>query len=277
MQTLRITVDTQLGDDPRLTIFAQPDGADPDDPSAEKRLLQFDVQVDRYLSDSLVQGPVDFNAPQGYEIDPAKEDEIARRQRAELPPLKWSVEYAIRPRADLSVAATKENLQRVRSRQAIVAPLTLPNVSAINEREALREATLAENQEALEQYYRDRETGVAMGMPRAPGQVPVGKSAPHARGSASAPHAILPKSSKGGDASSAVHVVSVDDGDVVAAGADLNEKTSAQAPSDLPAPTRWTKQNERQERLRQLARLGREDQDRAEQSDRLQIYEPRGE
>lgn len=257
--SLRVTFDTQLGDDPKLLIFVQTEGGEANETDQNDRLMQFDVQVDRYLSDSLVKGPIDFNAPKGHGIDASSEDEISRRRRAKLPPLKWNIEYSIQPRSDLSMEVTQANLAKVRSRQALVAPLIMPNVRAINERERQREKALSQNQDALARYLRERETGVAIGMPPAPGQVPAGFYAQE-----------LSLDSET-SASNGIHVVSVDDGDTAAAQANLDEEIAQ------PTSQRWTQQTERVERLRQLSRLGKQDKETQDKVDTFQMYERKGE
>jgi hypothetical protein len=218
----------------------------------EKRLIQLDVQVDRYLSDELVRSPVDFSLPSGYQVYDATEDEISRRKRASLPPINWSVEYAITPRSDLTVGKTTENLRKIIERRTGLAPLVLPNLEALKEREELREKELSKNKSALERFYEDRRNGIVMSMPLAPGQVEVGS---------------------GGDVKKeGVLRAGTKEGDIEAAKADLREEESAAA-----APTQqWKRKTSAVDRLRELARLGKEDKDREALADALELYERRG-
>lgn len=57
-----------------------------------RTVAQLEVKVDRYLDDALVEGPVDFTAPPGRAIDPITEDEIEKRMREALPPVKCKCE-----------------------------------------------------------------------------------------------------------------------------------------------------------------------------------------
>jgi hypothetical protein len=205
------------------------------------RTLQLDVQVDRYLGEELVKGPVDFTIPTGYRINDTMEDEISRRKRASLPPLIWSVEYSITPRSDLPQKKVKENLHKIMSRKENLAPLILPNLEALNERERLREEELSKDEAVLQKFYEDRKSGLAMGMPVAPGQI---------------------------QAEELMVSVGASDGDAVAASADAKEAKER--------PQQWKKRTSAIERLRELARLGKEDKDKEALTDTLEMYERRG-
>lgn len=214
----------------------------------EKKLLQLDIQVDRYLGEDLVRGPVDFSLPNGYRINLATEDEITRRKRASLPPLDWSLEYSITPRSDLSAEATSENLQKIMSRKEGLAPLILPNLEALNEREKLRELELSVNETALQKFFEDRKSGAAVGMPAAPGQVSTGEH----------------------------QAVSSDTGDVKTVDANQEDAQTEVSAEVAPSSQKWKRQTNAIERLRELARLGKQDKDRDALTDLMQIYERRG-
>lgn len=53
----------------------------------KRTIAQLDVNVDRYLDDALVKGPVDFGALPGREKDARRENELERRIRAGMPPV----------------------------------------------------------------------------------------------------------------------------------------------------------------------------------------------
>lgn len=207
------------------------------------KVLQLDVVVDRYLGDELVKGPVDFTVPSGYRVNEAMEDEISRRKRASLPPLNWSIEYSITPRHDLTQRQIKEKLQKTMQRKEDLAPLILPNIAALNERERLREEELSKDEAVLARFYQDRKSGLAMGMPVAPGQIQAEELK--------------------------VSVGSKDEDGVDAASADLKEG------NEKPVQ-QWKKRTSAIERLRELARLGKEDKDREALTDSLELYERRG-
>lgn len=212
-----------------------------------KDLIQLDVQVDRYLGDDLVKGPVDFTTPTAYRINEGMEDEITRRKRANLPPLNWSLEYMIKPRMDLTPHQVQENLRNILARKEGLSPLILPNMELLNERERMREQELSKNEAALQKFYEDRKSGLAMGMPPAPGQISLGEREDKVS-------------------------VGATDGDAQAASADVKEAKAGEA----RGKQLWKKKTSAVERLRQLARLGKEDKDRDALTDPLEIYERRG-
>lgn len=250
LKSLRLTMDTELGQNPKMLMFAQAEDND-GTPTREGELLQLDVQVDRYLSDALVKGPVDFALPYGYGVDDASEDEIRRRERADLPPLNWSVEYSVSPRSDLSTATTREHLRKIQARLETVAPLISPNLEALNEREQMRERELSKNEAALQQFYDDRRSGAASGMPVVPGQV---------------------------TARERVVRVGTGEGELESANADLKENERGEAPSSgQHATQQWKKVTPSIDRLRELARLGKADKQLQELTDRLEVYERRDE
>lgn len=222
------------------------------DKAREPRIVQLQVSFDRYLSGAHVTGPVDFSAPQGRAIDHIALDEIERRRHLQLPSLEWSLEYAISPCPHLTEGQVRQNLAKVRKRQEAVAPLLMPNVEAINEREEFRERELGKNPEALKRFLEDRRSGAAKGMPLAPGQNPI-------RGETEGEGA---RGSSSEDATS----------DKVDAGAGPD----AAAAPDRANDTKWKKINESVLRLRRLAKLGREDAEKREDQDRLEMYERRG-
>jgi hypothetical protein len=207
------------------------------------KVLQLDVLVDRYLGDELVKGPVDFTVPTGYRINEAMEDEISRRKRASLPTLNWSIEYSITPRSDLTQRQVKENLKKTMQRKEGLAPLILPNIAALNERERMREEELSKDEAVLAKFFEDRKSGLAMGMPMAPGQVQADELK--------------------------VSIGTKDEDGVDTASADLKE-------ADEKPVQQWKKRTNAIERLRELARLGKEDKDREALTDSLELYERRG-
>lgn len=307
---MQVTVDAQADEarrDPHLLVFVRPsvkqDDSAQKDTSEGDKLTLFEVHVDRYLSGSLVQGPVDFSVPEGYSIDVSREDEILRRERRGLPPLNWSIEYSIKPRTDMNAEATLERLQKVLHRQQSVAPLLMPNVEALNARERSRQEALAANPEALKKFLDDRRTGVAAGMPIAPGQIVLGMEEEKKAASeeASDVEEVQAEGARKGSQLSGVHIVGVDDGDAMAAGADLSERdppphikstadddgeanaASVEVSERDPPPhvkssaqQKWVKETFNVRRLRRLARLGQQDKDEQERTDRFEQYERRG-
>lgn len=292
-ETLRITMDAQndhLGkEESHLKVFITPESGEKveskeKETSMEKnKTLLLDVQVDRYLSEALVHGPVDFSQPKGYAIDVSKEDEIARRERSELPPLEWKVEYSVTPRSDLSQEETEAKLEKVQNRRTGVASLLLPNVEALNERERERELQLSKNPEALEKFLEDRRTGKAAGMPLAPGQFVLGinKKVTSEEESGSNSEIERGEADLGSQGEtindeqiSNVHLVSIDSGDHLTARADIPERPIAQ---DIGSQQqKWVKESRTVKRLRRLARLGQKDKDEREKTDKLEMYERRG-
>lgn len=143
------------------------ESADDDGSIKERKITQFDVTVDRYMWDRMIQGPVDFDA---FKMKPdttkdTKAEEVPQR------PFDLQIEYTIRPRADLSENATYANHASAVKRLKSMAALILPNLEATNERERRLEAELSKNPEALQRYKEDKKSGIAPGMPRAPGQI----------------------------------------------------------------------------------------------------------
>lgn len=188
-QTLRITLDGKEKDNNLLSIFVEPAEPHVSDvtpattgeapaqtttttppPPPKRKIAQLDVTVDRYLDGKLVRGPVDFTLLPGRKIDWSTDDEIERRLRQTLPEVRWEVDYQFSPRPDLTEEEIFANLQMVRNKQASMSTLILPNVEALNEREQYRLRTLAENPAALQRFLQERASGVAAGMPLAPGQ-----------------------------------------------------------------------------------------------------------
>ncbi|PWN33766.1 Pet127-domain-containing protein [Meira miltonrushii] len=285
--TLKITMDAQndpLGrEESHLLVFVTPEsGEQSESTEGEKKMgnsktLLLEVHVDRYLSGALVHGPVNFSQPKGYSIDVSREDEIARRERLELPPLEWKVEYRITPRSELTEEETEAKLQKVRKRQTNLAALLLPNVEALNERERERELQLSKNPEALEKFLEDRRTGKAAGMPPAPGQVVLGVTDDVSSQEAEAVRMLEEQEVEESQSESAtdeqIHLASVDNGDDVTARADIPERPIAQ---DKGSQQKWVRETKRVKRLRRLARLGQQDKDEREKTDKLELYERRG-
>ncbi|MCO5589751.1 hypothetical protein L7F22_043720 [Adiantum nelumboides] len=287
--TLRITMDAQndpLGrEESHLLVFVTPESVSEEVETNEgknilgnSKTILLEVHVDRYLSGALVHGPVNFSQPKGYAIDVSREDEIARRERSELPPLEWKVEYSITPRSDLSQEETETKLQRVRKRQTNLAALLLPNVEALNERERERELQLSKNPEALEKFLEDRRTGKAPGMPPAPGQVVLGVTNENSLQDTEALKTLgeqeVGEESKNDTTDDGkIHLASIDNGDDLTARADIPERPIEQ---DKGTQQKWVRQTKVVKRLRRLARLGQQDKDEREKTDKLEMYERRG-
>lgn len=285
--SLKITLDAEQSHDPVLNAFVEPDRpiapeeeemtkaeemtqeeegsqAEPRGASAKSKkrsqqngkekaqepsIVQLQVSFDRYLSDAHVTGPVDFSAAQGRPASQGPVDEIERRRHAKLPSLEWSLEYAISPCSYLSQNQIRQNLAKIRKRQESVAPLLLPNVEAINEREEFRERELAKNPEALKRFWEDRRSGAAVGMPMAPGQTPIRTEGE------------MPGIESSGEEETSE---------------DVEGAATAKTSTDRGNETKWKKINEGILRLRQLAKLGREDAEKREGNDRLEMYKRRG-
>ena len=178
-QSLKITVEARERADAPMSLFVEP--ATPPSEGGGRKIAQLDVTIDRFLNGGLVRGPVDFSALPGRLVDPWKDDEIERRQRESLPPVSWDIDYRVDPRSDLSEDEIARNLEAIRSRQRSLSSLLLPNVDALNERERYRETQLATNPDALKRFLEERATGVAAGMPLAPGQQAAAEPAEEAK------------------------------------------------------------------------------------------------
>lgn len=306
-QTLKLTFETPdpTGFDNRrdcdaMKVFVEPASVEAPDESAStasaeegsnsdvqrsRKIAQLEIKVDRYLDDGLVEGPVDFSAPPGRAIDPATEDEIEKRMREALPPVKCEflrffrlrsstdrsplssrplageVDYSITP-LQISETEIQRNLKQLRVRQRRLGVLTLPNVEAINVRDQEREAELAQDPEALLQFLEDRASGVAAGMPRAPGQhEPTDPS--------SIVKSIQQKNLKLQESDETREEER-----------SLASTSEAAAAASLPSlsPTSWKKvspADQRMRRMRELSRLGAQDAKEREEKDTLQMYERR--
>ncbi|GAC98790.1 RNA processing-related protein, mitochondrial RNA degradation [Pseudozyma hubeiensis SY62] len=220
----------------------------------KRTIAQLDITVDRYLDGGLMLGPVDFTHLPGRRIDPLSDDEIERRMRSSLPPVRWEIDYSISPRPDLTEAKIRSNLDGVRAKQASLNSLILPNVDALNAREQYRTDELAKNPEALQRFLEERKSGVAAGMPLAPGQV----SAETTVGS-----------TKGKEGKKEKDVLPDDVLNPTAAGEDKSSRRKQ-------AESRFVRmRNARTLRLRELARLGAKDAKDSSRLDRLVMYQPR--
>ncbi|WFD26010.1 hypothetical protein MNAN1_000985 [Malassezia nana] len=160
-ETLAITLETRSGRNSMSVIVESTTSA---------AIVQFDVQMDRYLNDALVRGPVDFTVCHKKSDDVPWEDIMQGRYEEQLREVKWHVEYCITPRLDLSEEKVRSNLQEIRARQRLMRTMCLPNVDMLNERESHRIEVLSKKKGALQRFLRERENGSAMGMPLAPGQ-----------------------------------------------------------------------------------------------------------
>ncbi|GAC72395.1 hypothetical protein PANT_7d00077 [Moesziomyces antarcticus T-34] len=253
-QTLKITIEAKDKSDTGMVVYVEPtDQATATESNAANQasaedgakaggggrsIVQLDITVDRYLDGGLVLGPVDFSFLPGRRIDPMNEDEIERRLRQSLPPVRWEVDYRISPRSDLTEAKIRANLQAVRDRQASLGSLILPNVEALNEREQFRTTELAKNPEALKRFLEERASGVAAGMPLAPGQ----------RSAEAASNEAVPQDA----------LVAAD-----------------KSPRRKQAETRFIRmRNIRTLRLRELAKLGAKDAVHQKSTDKHILYQP---
>nr|CDI56386.1 related to PET127-component of mitochondrial translation system [Melanopsichium pennsylvanicum 4] len=194
-ETLKITVETREKDTAGMTVYVEPaesactttttvesstvgeSAQDNGQQNHKRSIAQLDISVDRYLDQALMLGPIDFSHLPGRRIDPLSDDEIERRLRSSLPSVKWEIDYRIDPRPDLTQGAIRKNLDNVRAKQASLNSLILPNVEALNQREQYRTEELSKNPQALERFLEERKSGVAAGMPLAPGQMSADKVA----------------------------------------------------------------------------------------------------
>lgn len=241
-ETLKITVETKEKSDVGMTVYVEPAEPSQSCSSAESKkrsIAQLDITVDRFLDGGLMLGPVDFSYLPGRRIDPLSDDEIERRLRSSLPSVKWEIDYSISPRPDLTQSNIRKNLNAVRAKQASLNSLILPNVDALNQREQYRTNELAKNPPALARFLQERRTGVAPGMPLAPGQFSANNAA----------------EDKNTDVLNNTHPA-------------LTAKKQAQS-------TFVRSRNIRTLRLRDLARLGQKDATLRRSVDKLEIYHPR--
>ncbi|KAJ1020099.1 hypothetical protein NDA16_004379 [Ustilago loliicola] len=222
----------------------------------ERSMAQLDITVDRYLDGGLMLGPIDFSYLPGRRIDPLSDDEIERRMRSSLPPVKWEIDYSISPRPDLTEAKIRANLDAVRAKQASLNSLILPNVEALNAREQYRTEELAKNPEALKRFLAERASGVAAGMPLAPGQLSAEKVA---AGVGGGKKEVLPDDV----------LVAPKEGEEMGGAAGEKSQRRKQAES------RFTRmRNIRTLRLRELAKLGAKDAAHTQDDERI-MYHPR--
>ncbi|CCF51736.1 hypothetical protein NDA10_004835 [Ustilago hordei] len=173
-ETLKITIEAREKSETGMTVFVEPCNVPCTGDSGETKersIVQLDITVDRYLNGGLMLGPVDFSFLPGRRVDPLSEDEIERRMRSSLPPVRWEIDYSISPRPDLTESKVRSNLDTVRGKQSSLTSLILPNVEALNAREQYRTEQLATNPDALQRFLEERASGVAAGMPLAPGQL----------------------------------------------------------------------------------------------------------
>lgn len=264
-QTLKITVEAKEKGDAGMTVYVEP--ATPASSPVEngppaRSIAQLDISVDRYLDGGLMLGPVDFSCLPGRRIDPMTDDEIERRLRSSLPPVRWEIDYSVSPRPDLTEAAVRKNLDGVRARQASLNSLILPNVEALNEREKFRTQQLAANPAALERFLEERRSGIAAGMPLAPGQLSADSTA---KASASSNTTTTEGGAGSGGGERGEDVVPED----VLVG------VSDTTPRRKKAESRFVRmRNLRTLRLRELAKLGAKDARDIQRDDRLEMYRP---
>lgn len=163
-------------------------------------LSLLEVSVDRYVDGLYAHGAIDFTPPK------SPRDRLSRRERrgaaqavktananaepeseSESEPTAADDADAEHPTEDtgapvleLEYSVIKSNkspqevqnsLRRIREQQKSVTQLVLPNVEAVNDRERRLAAELSVDPIALQRYRDDKRSGVAIGMPRAPGQV----------------------------------------------------------------------------------------------------------
>ncbi|PKI84600.1 Pet127p [Malassezia vespertilionis] len=162
-ESLHISLETRFGTG---TMHVIVQGAE------SKKITQLDVSMDRYLNDALVRGPVDATALYGPLSEAQLED--MRCGRTKLPGkkgLSWHVEYAIAPRHDLTEDQIRKHLGEIRRRQQALQVMCQPNVDLLNAREEHRVNVLAKRSKSLGRFLHERENGIAVGMPLAPGQL----------------------------------------------------------------------------------------------------------
>lgn len=164
----------------------------------------------------------------------------------------------------ISETEIKKNLNQLRQRQKKLNVLTLPNVEAINIRDRERETELAKNPEALIQFLEDRVSGVAAGMPRAPGQI-----------EPTDPATII-KALQQKKAASDEDVEEVFGEEEVAKIASLDPKSAEKLPpASLSLWRKLSVADQRMRRLRELSRLGGKDAKEWEEKDKLELYKRR--
>lgn len=262
-QTLKITVETKEKGDVGMTVYVEPaDASSWSHRQAERKrtIAQLDISVDRYLDGGLMLGPVDFSYLPGRRIDPLSDDEIERRMRASLPAVRWEIDYSISPRPDLTESKIRSNLEAVRAKQASLNSLILPNVEALNAREQYRTEQLAKNPDALQRFLQERKSGVAAGMPLAPGQLSAENAASQSPST--------PPPAETSDASSSNTVLPDD----VLKPIEPNDTS----PRRKQAESRFVRmRNARTLRLRELAKLGAKDANHNKSLDKLILYQPR--
>lgn len=162
-----------------MQVWVQP--KEQDGSVAAGEVTQLDVTVDRYFRDSLIKGPISFKElkrqeDEGFD-DVTEEDEIAESMigrtalSAKNRPFEWSIEWMIDPRPDLDKTKIYEKLEQATSRLQGMTSLVLPDIDYVNEREVRLQKELSRSPAALLKYKQDKHSGVAAGMPRAPGQV----------------------------------------------------------------------------------------------------------
>lgn len=261
-QTLKITIEAKEKGESGMTVFVEP--ASPSSPTftenstgkQERSIAQLDITVDRYLDGGLMLGPIDFSHLPGRRIDPLSDDEIERRIRSSLPPVRWEIDYSISPRPDLTEPKIRSNLDAVRGRQASLNSLILPNVEALNAREQFRTEELAKNPEALKRFLEERASGVAAGMPLAPGQLSADKVAnTTTKEGVTVPDDVLAAPKEGDEQ-----------------GGSAGEKSSRRK----QAESRFIRmRNIRTLRLRELAKLGAKDAKDSLRDDERILYQPR--
>ncbi|KAJ1028142.1 hypothetical protein NDA13_003588 [Ustilago tritici] len=266
-QTLKITIEAREKSEAGMTVFVEPCNAPCTGDSGETKersIVQLDITVDRYLDGGLMLGPVDFSFLPGRRVDPLSEDEIERRMRSSLPPVRWEIDYSISPRPDLTESKVRSNLDAVRAKQSSLTSLILPNVEALNAREQYRTEQLATNPDALQRFLEERASGVAAGMPLAPGQLSAKQVANQTT--------LSPK------ATQHQHVVNPDN--VLASLEQDQQNPAAPARVELPrrkeAESRFIRmRNMRTLRLRELAKLGEKDAQDSLSLDERIMYSPR--
>ncbi|CAO1623237.1 unnamed protein product [Parajaminaea phylloscopi] len=162
-----------------MSVWVQPKGADgtvvPDE------ITQLDVTVDRYLRGALVKGPISFKElarqeSEGFgdavQADVIAESMIQGKQSSPgVRPIDWTIEWMIDSRPQLKKEAIFERLDHAVSRLRSMSSLVLPEIEYVNDREVRLQTELSQSPAALLKYKQDKHSGVAAGMPRAPGQV----------------------------------------------------------------------------------------------------------
>lgn len=260
-EQVHLTLDTQeiseQGDNPDcMRVFVQRAGRE-GEAESEREVRYFDVVVDRFVNGRYARGAIDFKSKALEQEARGNDGGGGANTAAEEsststppPPPSLTLDYAVVLRDDVPASTVRNYLSLIRAKQTSISQLVMPNIDAVNDRERRLQAELARNPLALQRYAADKKSGVAIGLPRAPGQV---------------------------------DLFSVDEGGVVADESDVGAKDTGDAPSvnaasspspspppsslqSSPSPSpqssssnihySWRKPSRRIDSLRELSRKG---------------------